>query len=138
MEATKFECSRCTVPLGEIRFTNTEASFQIVCVCGASYIASDHGLVFREGVRHPKFVDGEPAHRLQIISGIRKRAGEHSRQMAKLVDACNKEIKELQHIVVDERVMDNRIDAAAENLDIQQLLKHFSQEQLAAILQRKQ
>ena len=131
-----FNCKRCRVPLGKLEFTNNEASWQVVCPCGASYIASSHGLTFREGCRHPKFVDGPPALRLNIIFGIKKRAAEHAQEYCRLVDICAAEIKDLQQVVTEERVFDNKLNEAIEKPEMtaEQLIRHFGEEKLAAIL----
>lgn len=137
MEPRIFKCSRCGVPLGEVRFTNHKASWQVVCACDASYIVnSDGSLVMSEGVRHPKFVEGPPAKRLNIIRGICERAGEHARRNTRLVDICRKEITELQQEVVEEKVLDQKLDDAASTPEqtAEQLIRHFGAEKLAAIL----
>jgi|10_taG_2_1085330.scaffolds.fasta_scaffold08249_6 hypothetical protein len=135
-ESATFKCDRCGVPLGSIKFTNHEASWQVVCTCGASYIVGSHGMTFREGCRHPKFVVGEPAKRLNIIYGIKKRAAQHAQRYARLVDTCEDSIKELRQEVVEAKVFDQQLDAATK--DPQQtaeaLLRHIGEEQLAAIL----
>lgn len=134
--ANTYTCKRCSVPLGKLEFTNNDASWQVVCPCGASYIASHLGLTFREGCRHPKFVDGPPALRLNIIFGIKKRAAEHAREYAKLVDICANEIKDLQQVVTEEKVFDNKLEDAVQKPEMtaEQLIKHFGEEKLAAIL----
>lgn len=135
-ELQTFKCERCGVPLGKAAFTNSQAHWQVKCSCEASYIVGPHGQTFREGCRHPQFVSGEPALRLNIISGIKKRAGEHARKYAKLVDDCEEAIKELRAIVVEEKVLEQKIDVAVENPQqtAEALIKHLGEEQIAAIL----